>query len=497
MGVKSRLSIILVVSFLFVPSVFADHLIADCPLTFVGSSEADSPFYRSPHGVFKNGSVIYVLRGQTLTTLAANDTGEVEVEREDFISTLAGRDVDGGTDYANGYLYVSSEAGLEIFDLRNVHGGVGGTAPTRVSRTITPHYREIAVFGNVLAAMFPIEDMPCVPQVNSTCRNKIDIYSITNLSAPVKVAEILSSTSTYLAFADIEWANGYLYATGPGGTFAFDLSNPALPTRVRSYTFTGDFLITNGSNLLAIGQRSQVGVFLVGPGPDLSYFSVYTLPSIFLRGNELMFHQGGFLDSTRLVMMVDEEDPATGESARTIAFDVFDFTVPYQNGFDDRPMENVSFVFPNERKHDPILVGPFLYVLGEISGSQVWGACGQIAGGLDLDRVTTLSCNGAEIHGWVTGQKKVTQVEVFLDGSSLGFATLGDVRNDVSSRTPPVSWRLAVNLDNTSEGNHVIRVLGTDVDGNRRQFASDVFYFPGPGENCTNRRRTTKRPGGR
>ena len=64
-----RLLLLAVLAFaLTVPGVFADHLQANCPLTYVGSTNPASPFFLSPHGTMRNGNEVYVLRGQTLTT---------------------------------------------------------------------------------------------------------------------------------------------------------------------------------------------------------------------------------------------------------------------------------------------------------------------------------------------------------------------------------------------------------------------------------------------
>ncbi len=489
----SRVSILILVLAGLVPMARADHYVADCPLSYVGSTTPTTSFSISPHGAFRNGSVIYLLRGQTLTTLNMTDSGEVDVAREDFMTSLAAQEKDGGVAYSNGYLFISSGEGLEIYDLRNVHGGAGGTAPVRISRTTGMHYRRLAVSGNVLVGVYPARDLPC-NVYSPSCGNSIDIWSITNLSAPTLVYRISSdSDSAYLGFEDVAFANGYLYATGQGGTFAFDVSNPAAPVRVRVYPQTGHYLETNGTGLLAIGQEKQIGVMSVGPGPDLALYKIFTPPTIFNRANDLVFHPQAWIDNDRLVTMIDEKDPQTGQPARTIAFDAFDFSIPQFDGSDDRVYENVSMTFPDEVKYDPVMVGPFVYVTGEVSGGQVWGACGQMSGRLELDRVTALPCGGAALHGWVTGQHRVTQVELFLDKSSLGFATLGGERNDISSRTLVRSWRISVNLDEVSQGQHVIRVVATDVDGNRRQIASQTLYFPGPGDNCTARRRGLRR----
>ena len=81
---------------------------------------------------------------------------------------------------------------------------------------------------------------------------------------------------------------------------------------------------------------------------------------------------------------------------------------------------------------------------------------------------------------------------MFLDGTSLGTGQLtGPDRIDIPSRTPVQEWREFVNLDNTSKGDHLLRAVGTDVNGNRRQFASVHVFFNGPGANCTTRRRTS------
>ena len=472
----------------------AEHFVADCPLSFVGQANAASQYGLSPHGIFKNGSVIYVLRGQVLTTLAATDTGEVEVVREDFLESLAADDPDGGTAYSNGYLYISSGAGLEIYDLRNTRGGAGGRAPIKVSRTAAPHYERIAVQGNLLAGLYPATSLPCIPSGSTRCFNTIDLWSITDLGAPAMQSSISSANTTFVGFNDIAFANGYLYSTGLKGTHAFDVTNPVLPVAVRSYPTQGQFLTTNGQSVLGIGQETLVGVFTIGPGPDLKYFYVYHLPNAFNLANSIMFHPQAWISANRLVTMIVEKNPMTWKPARTIAFDVFDFSIHPHDGFDDRLYENLSHVESDEVLSNPLMVGPYVYVTGELSGVQVWGACGEIAGSIELDNATQLPCGGAEIHGWITGQSKISQIEIFLDGESLGFASITRERNDISSSRQVWGWSISVNLDDITEGEHVIRAVATDVNGNERQFDSMVAQFPGPGEgNCSQRRRATSR----
>jgi hypothetical protein len=55
-----------------------------------------------------------------------------------------------------------------------------------------------------------------------------------------------------------------------------------------------------------------------------------------------------------------------------------------------------------------------------------------------------------------------------------------------------VGWRVSVNLDATAAGTKLLRAIGTDINGNRRQFAAVPVSFPGPPSNCTTRRRITK-----
>lgn len=486
-------STVAVLALVLAPVAIADHLVADCPLTLVGQASAAGDFDSSPHGIFKNGSVVYSLQGRTLTTFDVTATGELSVAREDLLGNLAANDVDGGVTYSNGFLFITSGNGLEIYDLRNTHGGSGGEAPVRVSRTLMPHYREIAVQGNVLAGLFPADELPCIPNGTAACANAIDLWSIANLGAPTLVSSISSANATFRGFNDIAFVNGFLYATGFGGTHAWNVSNPMAPVGMSNFPTQGAFLVTNGTNLLGIGQETLVGVFLVGPGPDLGFFVVHTLPTVFDHSNSIRFNHDAWIDSSRLITLIDEVDPMTRESARTIAFDVFDFSVPFVNGSFPRLFENISYTRSDEVLHSPVAVGPMVYVSGEMTGAQIWGACGQLAGEIELDRVTALPCGGAEIRGWVSGQHGVSEVELFLDNTSLGFATIGTQRTDITSSRPVWNWAVNVELDDTPAGEHILRAIATDRDNNRRQIASEMLNFPGPGDNCVDRRKGIRR----
>lgn len=494
MRVLSRVALVVIVlGFISLPA-HASHLQGDCPLTLSGANPASSDFNLSPHGVFRSNGSVFALRGQTLTTYTVTDLGDMNIAREDFIGSLGARETNGGVAYSNGYLYVSSEAGLEIFDLRNVRAG--GSAPTLVSRTAGLHYRKLAVSGNTLAAVYPSTDLPCYPNFTSFCFNTVDIFDVSNKANPVQTGQLSSLASrNFLGWNDVAFNQGFLYITGEAGTIGFNISNPAAPVAVSSLGIPGKWLATNGSTLLAVGNDASINMYNVGLAGGIARFATYTLPAETInRANPVIFGpDGAYIDDQngRLVTLIDELDPATLKPARTFAIDVFDFTVPMWEGSDERIYENVSYVGPDEVKYDPIAAGTNIYVDGTLSGLQTYGACGQVAGKIEWDGTNALNCGGAEIRGWVTGQQKIANVEVFLDNGSLGTATVGGVpRNDVSSKTPVLTWRLSVNLDQTTRGEHILRAVGTDAFGNRRQFAAQRIFFGGPGQNCINRRRS-------
>ncbi len=473
------------------PPVFADHLLADCPLTFVGNNPPSTNFNLSPHGVFQFGSEVFVLRGQALTTYNVTALGDMQVAREDFIGTLGARETNGGVTFSNGYLFVSSEAGLEIYDLRGVRPG--GTAPLLVSRTPGLHYRRLAVNGNTLAGLYPMTDFPCFPRGDDFCFNQIDLLSIANLSNPVRVGSILSDNTFFVGFNDITFNFGFLIATGYGGTFSFNVSNPGLPSLILADPTQGLFFGSNHSDLLIVGNDSALETFKVDTSGFFSPVFIHTLATLEVnRSNPIIFHPAIWIDDQhgRVISMVDEKDPQTLQPARTFAFDVFDYTVPMYEGNDPRIYEQVSYTKTDEVKHNPVAVGQNVYVIGELSGVQTYGACGIAEGRIEFDSTSALNCGGAEIHGWVTGDQKIANVELFLDNGSLGTSSVGGVpRIDIASKTPVFTWRVNVNLDATSRGEHTLRAVATDSFGNRVQFSSVRVFFNGPGQNCTNRRR--------
>ena len=474
---------------------------ASCPLTLVSTNPPASPFYESPHGVFRSGSQVFALRGQTLTTYSVTDLGDMKVEREDLIGSLAGRDVSGGVAFSNGFLYVSSEAGLEVYDLRGVRAG--GTAPVFVSRTPSLRYRRLAVNGNTLAGLYPATDLPCFANSGNNCYNTIDLYDISNRVSPARVGGITTLITPYGGFNDIAFNYGYLFATSLTGTWAFDVTNRAASQVFSSVTTPGTFLVSNGSNFLAVGTPNAILTYGINPpvsgAPSTALFfnplTYHTTAAIGIdRSNPIVFHPQATIDdqTNRLITLIDELDPQTLQPARTIAFDVFDYTVPIYQGSFNRIYEQVSYTQGDEVKSNPVVVGPYVYVVGDQTGLQTYGACGQITGRIEFDGINGLTCAGAEIHGWVTGAARINNVEVFLDGGSLGSASLtGPARIDIPSSTPVSPFRIGVNLDATAKGEHLLRAVGTDANGNRRQFASQKVFFNGPGSNCVVRRRSS------
>jgi hypothetical protein len=446
--------------------------------------------------VFRYGNVVFVLRGQTLTTYNVTDLGDLQVIREDFIGNLAARESNGGVVFSSGFLGVSSEAGFEIFDLRNVQAG--GSGPALMSRTLNMHYRRLAVNGSIVAALFPATDLPCSPGPN--CQNSVDLIDVSNPNVPVRVASL--GSATFGGLNDVAFVRGALVITGTGGTFVFDISTPSTPASLFTVATPGTFLATDGTNLLAVGNDTSIltySVIGVSGFSGMTLITLHTLATLQMEhSNPIMFHRQAAVDDQagHLIAMVDERDPQTLLPARTFAFDVFDYTASMFEGRDPRMYEQVSYTQGDEVKYDPKAVGPFVYVVGELTGLQAYGACGQMAGRIEWDSTAALPCGGAEIHGWVTGATKIASVELFLDGGRIGpgSPTFNNApRTDIAATTPVQGWRMSVNFDTTDAGVHVIRAVGTDVNGNRRQFASQRVIFGGPGKNCFTRRRTSSR----
>jgi len=498
MRVLSRLAlVVLAVAVLSASTAFADQYQATCPLTLVATNAGPTAFYQSPHGVFRFGSQVFALRGQTLTTYTVTDLGDMQIAREDFIGSLAARETKGGMAFNAGFLYVSSEAGLEIYDLRSVRAG--GTAPILVSRTPGLRYHRLAVSGTTLAALYPATDLPCSAVftiVPNTCFNQIDIYNVANPLTPFRVSTLSTFLSPLGGYNDIAFNFGLLVAAANGSTVAWNLSNPASPTLMSGIAVPGTFLVSNGSTLLGVGNDTSIITYNITPTDVNAFFHPLTYHSTanlqVERSNPIIFHPQAVFDEAngRLITMIDELDYQTLQPARTIAFDVFDYATAMLEGRDPRQYEQVSYTQGDEVKWNPLSVGSLVYVVGEMTGTQTYGACGLMTGKIEFESIAGTVCGGAEIHGWVTGTLKITNVELLLDGGSLGSASLsGPPRNDIPSTTPVSTWRVSVNLDAITRGEHVLRAVGTDAAGNRRQFSSQRIFFPGPGSNCVARRR--------
>jgi hypothetical protein len=500
MRVWSRIALVVVTLF-STATLFADHFSAQCPLSLADSTPAATSFDLSPHGAFRFGALVFTLRGQVLTTYAPNDVGNLQIAREDFVGSLAARETEGGVAFADGFLYISSEAGLEIYDLTNTR--VGGTAPVLVSRTAGFHYRRIAINGNRLAGLYPTTDLPCYPRPSAPqlCPTTIEIVDITTKTNPVRIGGISSiSRAIYRGFNDIAFNFGFLMVASEEGIIAFDIANVAAIREISVSLRPAKWLVSNSTDFLGAGNDNAIDIYQIRPGvfPFFLRYKFLALPEYVRigRSNEIRFNRNAYWDESnaRLITMIEEVNAMTLEPARTVAFDVFDFTVPQYEGEAERIYEEVTYVQEDEVKHNPIAVGPYVYVIGESTGIQSWGSCGVAAGRIELESPFNLTCGGAQLHGWVTGQYKIVNVELFLNNTPLGAAALGGpLRFDVSSPTPVTQWRLNVNLDATARGDYQLRAIGTDALGNRRQFAMKRLFFQGPGQNCSNPRRRAVR----
>ncbi|HUJ12955.1 MAG TPA: hypothetical protein VL284_04110 [Thermoanaerobaculia bacterium] len=513
MRVFSRIALTIVAIFLVPPALFAVDLSADCPLQLVASTAPPTPFFQSPHGAFRFGNLVFVVRGQVLNTYTVNDLGDItnNPPRQDFLGNLGARESEGGVTFANGFIYVSSEAGLEIFDLRNTKPG--GSAPTLVSRTPNLHYRRLAISNGILAALYPSTDYPClVGGPTPNCFNSIDLYNVSNPSAPQLVGSIPSQTSPIGGFNDVAFNYGYLVTTGQTGTVVYSINNPSAPAFAFAVGTPGTFLVSNTTDLLAVGNDTSILTYGVSANSGaLSPMFLHTVATLRLEhSNPIMFHPQATFDEagSRLITMVDELDPQTLQPARTFAFDVFDYSIPMFEGTDPRVYEQVSYTTGDEVKWNPTAVGPYVYVVGELTGVQEYGVCGQMTGRIETTTLASLPCptttggpTVAELHGWVTGATRIANVELFLDGNSLGSGALtNDVaRTDIPSTTPVQNWRVVVslpaNLGGTAQPGrvHLLTAVGTDINGNRRQFASQSFFFtPNWQTSCVARRRAAQ-----
>ncbi|HYI09176.1 MAG TPA: hypothetical protein VEK57_08895 [Thermoanaerobaculia bacterium] len=496
MRVWSRIALVVVilVSSLSLSAQFTSN----CPLSLADSTPPATDFDLSPHGVFRSGNLVFALRGQVLTTYTTNDIGNLQIAREDFIGSLAGRRTNGGVAFSNDMLFISSEAGLEIFDLRNTRAG--GTAPTLIHRAAGFHYNRLTVSGSRLAGLFPSDDYPCAPSDDDFCTNQIDIVDISTLTNPIRVGNIPSiPRNIHRGFNDIEFNNGTLIAVSEEGLLAFDITNPAAVHTTAEISRPGKWLVSSGP-FIAVGTDTTINVYSLRPGvlPFFLRTNLLVLP-FYLgigRSNPIRFSRNAWFDDTngRLITLIDEVNPMNQQPARTIAFDVFDFRVPPYEGAVERIYEDVTMTDIDEVKYDPLAAGNYIYVIGETSGIQSWGACGIASGRIELESIFHLTCGGSEIHGWVTGVHKIVNVELFIDNVSLGAATLGGTpRSGVSSPTPVTGWRVGVNLDSVSRGEHQLRAIATDALGVRRQFANKRIFFEGPGRNCVVPRRRAVR----
>ena len=490
MRVGSRVALLFAAVVVCAPILTADHFIGECPLSLIDSTPPTTEFVTGPHGTFRNGNLVHVLAGNILTTYNVTDLGDLSVARQDFMSSLAGRETNAGTTFANGYLFVSSEAGLEIFDLRNVRAG--GNAPILVTRRAGLHYRKLIVNGNLLAGLYPLYDLPCYPYpiLSLPCSNQVDLFSISTISNPTMVSSIPTPPGE-LGFNDISFNFGFLLGLHDDKISVYNVSNPFVPQRITTDgSISGRWFVTNTTDFIGVGVDKVITIYRFNP--QFALFTpvrLLTIPFYLTidRSNDIRFHPQAFYDepNARLITLIEEINPMNLKPARTIAFDVFDFTVIQYEGSAERIYEDMTPTLTDEVKYSPLAAGSSVFVIGDESGMQEWGACNRVTGRIELDSIVYLTCSGSEIHGWVTGTQKIVSVELFLDNTSLGSATVtGLQRDDVSSTTPAFTWRINVNLDATARGEHLIRAIGTDALGQRKQFAFKRMFFPGSPNNC-------------
>ena len=276
---------------------------------------------------------MFALRGQTLTTYTVTDLGDMQIAREDFIGALAARETKGGVAFNAGFLYVSSEAGLEIYDLRNVRAG--GTAPILVSRTPGLRYHRLAISGNVLAALYPghrpavLRERHARPIPN--CFNQIDIYNVANPLAPGPRQHALDvpQPARRLQRHRLQLRRPRRRGQRRHGRLEHHQSRRAdarrrrSPFRARSWSATARTSSASATTRRSSPTRSRP----TGP----TFFTPFTYHSTanlqVERANPIIFHPQAAFDEAngRLITMIDELDHQTLQPARTIAFDVFDY----------------------------------------------------------------------------------------------------------------------------------------------------------------------------
>jgi len=128
MRVFSRIALVVIsVAVLVAPAALGQPNVATCPVTLVAQNAPATDFYKSPHGVFRFGSQVFELRGQTLTTYTVTDLGDMQVAREDFIGSMAARESNGAAVFNNGwqpFLNVDVLTGNDDFERTRITLGV-------------------------------------------------------------------------------------------------------------------------------------------------------------------------------------------------------------------------------------------------------------------------------------------------------------------------------------------------------------------------------------
>src|SRR5262249_10883219 len=159
---------------------------------------------------------------------------------------------------------------------------------------------------------------------------------VSDPTSPRMVGTIPSQAYQLGGFNDVAFNFGFLAVTGTNATAMFRITNPQFPALLTGAQTPGTFLVTNGSNLLGVGNDTSILTYGVSSTTAaLTPMFLHTLATLRIEhSNPIMFHRQATFDeaSSRLITLVDELDQQTMQPARTFAFDVFDYAVPMFEG---------------------------------------------------------------------------------------------------------------------------------------------------------------------
>jgi hypothetical protein len=135
-------------------------------------------------------------------------------------------------------------------------------------------------------------------------RTQMHILSVTNLARPT----LLKSIPMILA-DDVELKNDILYVSGEPGLITYDLSNPADPVKLGSYT-------VSGSGSVSVKLKDNLA-FLSRRSGGLTVVDV-THPSSLLLAGQFLPQTGNSLETTGLALLQDHVLFTVGEDLNTL-----------------------------------------------------------------------------------------------------------------------------------------------------------------------------------